>query len=318
MKSSAKNVKLASVDELFSTEEERRVEEVILRLPLSELHAYKGYPGLQGIMPRSQPYLVREDDPSMQELIESVKKRGIRTPGIVRPDAEGGYEIISGHRRHKACELAELTYMLVIVRAMNDEEAAIEIVDSNVQREDVLPSERAWAYRMRLEVEKRQGLRTDLTSSHDATKFRTDEEIGERLGISKDTLRRFISLTYLIPELLDIVDERKIGVTPASHLSVLKSEEQGWLLDAIECAQAVPSVAQAIRMKKASQEECLTVDMINSIICEEKGNSVSEVRLKVDTLHKYFPQSYTPRKMEEVIIKLLEQWQRKRQQQHER
>ena len=320
MKSSAKNVKLASPDDLFTTEQERQEAdaEKVVRLPLSEMHPYKGYPALRDLMPRNQPYQVRDDDPTMVQLAARIKARGVRVPGLVRPDPEGGYEIIAGQRRHHGSELAGLVDMPVIIREMTDEEAAAELVDSNVHREDLLPSERAWAYRLRLEVEKCQGARTDLTSPQDAARFRSDDEIGKSLGISGDTLRRYSSLTELVPELMDMVDNKTIAVTPASILSALKKHEQRQLLDAMEYAQTSPSVSQAQRLKKFSQEGHLSLDAMRAIMSEEKKPEPEKVTFSGDTLRKYFPKSYTPQKMEETIIKLLEQWQKKRQQQQER
>lgn len=320
MKSSAKNIKLTSVDDLFRTEQEREESnsEKIVCVPLSELHGYKGYPSLLEIMPRTQPYQVRDDDPIMQQMIARVKERGVRQPAIVRPDPEGGYEIIAGHRRYRASELANLQDMPVIIRDMNDEEAAIEVIDSNVQREGVLPSERAWACRMRLEVEKRQGARTDLTSPQSAAKFRSDDEIGKSLGISGDTLRRTASLTDLIQELMDMVDQQRMKLTPAYSLASLTKDEQVMLLDAMDYAQSIPSVSQAQRLKKASQEGSLTPDVMRSILSEEKKSELDKVSFSANSLRKYFPRNYTPKKMEETIIKLLETWQKHRQKDHER
>lgn len=285
-------------------------EERVVRLSLGEMHPFKGYPALRGIMPGNQPYHVRDDDPSMQQIAATVKERGVRQPGIVRPDPEGGYEIIAGERRHHACELAGLEDMPVIIREMTDEEAVTELVDSNIQREDVLPSERAWAYRMRLEVEKKQGARTDLTSPQLAAKFRSDDEIGKSLGISGDTL--------LLPELLQMVDDKKIGLVPATTLSALPKDEQALVMDAMEYSQNTPSVSQAQRLKKASQEGALTPETARAVMSEEKKAEVDKVTFTTDKLRKYFPKSYTPQKMEETILKLLEAWQKKRQRSQER
>lgn len=293
-------------------------EERVVWLPLGEMHPFKGYPALRGIMPGNQPYHVRDDDPSMLQITATVKERGVRQPGLVRPDPEGGYEIIAGERRHRASELAGVAEMPVIIREMSDEEAVTELVDSNIQREDVLPSERAWAYRMRLEVEKKQGARTDLTSPQNAAKFRSDDEIGKSLGISGDTLRRYVNLTELLPELLTMVDEKKIGLVPASTLSALPKDEQALLLDAMAYSQNTPSVSQAQRLKKASQEGALTPEVVRSIMSEEKKAEVDKVTFTTDKLRKYFPKSYTPQKMEETIIKLLEAWMKKRQRDQER
>ena len=293
-------------------------DEQVVRLPLSELHSFKGYPALRGVMPGNQPYQVRDDDPSMQQIAARIKERGVRQPAIVRPDPEGGYEIIAGHRRHRGSELAELPDMPAIIREMSDEEAVIELVDSNVQREDVLPSERAWAYRMRLEVEKHQGARTDLTSPKISAKFRSDDEIGKSLGISGDTLRNYASLTELLPQLLKLVDEKQIALSPAYQLAYLTKDEQMLVLDALDYSQNMPSLSQAQRLKKASQQGALTVELSRSIMSEEKKSEQDKVVLTGDKLKKYFPKSYTPQKMEETIIKLLEAWQKKRQRSQER
>ena len=322
MKSSAKKVELASVDDLFTTEQERQQagEERVVRVPLSQLHYFKGYPAMQTEVPfAGQPYRVKDDDPKMLETLDSVRQRGVRTPGLVRPDPDGGYEIISGHRRHRASELAGLEDMPVIIREMNDEEAVIEMVDANIQREDVLPSEKAWAYRMKLEAIKRQGARTDLTSVQVEQKLsardRVAKEAGEKSGIQ---VMRYIRLTELIPELLNMVDEKKIAFNPAYELSFLKKEEQRDLLDAMDSEQATPSLSQAQRLKKYSQEGHLTLDMMRVIMGEEKKSDLDKVTLSADILRKYFPKSYTPQRMQETIIKLLEGWQKKRQRDQER
>ena len=241
-------------------------EERIVRISLSDLHPFKGYPGLRDIMPRRQPYQVRDDDPIMQQIAATVKVRGVRQPGLVRPDPEGGYEIIAGHRRYRASELAELTDMPVIVRNMTDEEAVTELVDSNIQREDVLPSERAWAYRLRLEVAKHQGARTDLTSPQIAAKLRSDDEIGKSLGISGDTLRRHANLTNLVPPLMKLVDEGEIGLSTAYPLSALSHDEQRMVLDGMDYSQNIPSLSQAQRLKKLSQQKSLTVEQTRVIL----------------------------------------------------
>ena len=254
----------------------------------------------------------------MLETLDSVRQRGVRTPGLVRPDPEGGYEIISGHRRHRASELAGLEDMPVIIREMNDEEAVIEMVDANIQREDVLPSEKAWAYRMKLEAIKRQGERTDLTSAQVGPKLTAAEKIAENSPDSKSQVKRYIRLTELIPELLDMVDEKKIALNPAYELSFLKKEEQVDLLDAMDSEQATPSLSQAQRLKKFSQEGHLSIDVMRAIMGEEKKSDLDRVTFTSDTLRKYFPKSYTPARMQETIIKLLEQWQKKRQRDQER
>ena len=322
MKSSAKKVELASVDDLFTTEQERQEagEERVVRIPLMQLHYFKGYPAMQTEIPfTGQPYRVKDDDPKMLETLESVKQRGVRTPGLVRPDPEGGYEIISGHRRHRASELSGLEDMPVIIREMTDEEAVIEMVDANIQREEVLPSEKAWAYRMKLEAIKHQGARTDLTSVQVEQKLSARDKVakdaGEKSGIQ---VMRYIRLTELIPELLDMVDEKKIAFNPAYELSFLKKEEQVDLLDAMDSEQATPSLSQAQRLKKFSQEGHLTIDVMRAIMSEEKKSELDKVTLTSDTLRKYFPKSYTPQRTQETIIKLLEAWQRKRQRDQER
>lgn len=321
MKSSAKNVKLASIDDLFTTEQERQETDVekVVRVPLSELHYFKGYPAMQTEIPfTGQPYRVKDDDPKMLETLESVTKRGVRTPALVRPDPDGGYEIISGHRRHRASELAGLMDMPVIIREMTDEEAVIELVDANIQREDVLPSEKAWAYRMKLEAIKRQGERTDLTSSQVGMKLQTLEIVGKEAGDSRNQVHRYIRLTELISELLSMVDEKKIALNPAYELSFLKKDEQTMLLDAMDSEQATPSLSQAQRLKKFSQEGRLSEDSMLAIMSEEKKGDLDKVTFTGDKLRKYFPKSYTPQQMEQTILKLLEQWQKKRQREQER
>ena len=240
-------------------------------------------------------------------------------PAIARPDPNGGYELVAGHRRHRASELAGKDTMPVIVRDLDDDQATIIMVDSNLQRESLLPSERAFAYKMKLEAIKHQGARTDLTSVQVEQKLsardRVAKDAGERSGIQ---VMRYIRLTELIPELLDMVDEKKIAFNPAYELSFLKKEEQTQLLDAMDSEQATPSLSQAQRLKKYSQEGHLTLDMMRVIMGEEKKSDLDKITFTSDTLRKYFPRSYTPQRMQETIIKLLEQWQRKRQQQHER
>ncbi|HIQ88143.1 MAG TPA: ParB/RepB/Spo0J family partition protein [Candidatus Scatomorpha gallistercoris] len=286
--------------------------EQVVQISLSELHPFKGY----GSMPRGQPYQVRDDDPVMQQIAATVRERGVRQPGLVRPDPEGGYEIVAGHRRFRACELAGLGAMPVIVRGMSDEEAVAELVCSNIQRENVLHSERAWAYKMYLEAAKRQGARTDLTSPQIAAKFRSDDEVAKTLGISGDTLRRVASLTALVPTLLDMVDNKQVGVSTAYELTALRPEEQTMLLDAMDSEQATPSLSQAQRLKQFSQRGELDAAVMRAIMSEEK-KEVERVTLKGDTLRKYFPASYTPKRMEETIIRLLEQWQKQQKRRRE-
>lgn len=308
MKSSAKNVKLNSYDDIFSTEDSRvdAGREKVQEIPLSELHPFKNH-----------PFKVKDDE-AMLETADSVRQYGVLVPAIARPREDGGYELVAGHRRHRASELAERETMPVIVRDLDDDAATIIMVDSNLQRESLLPSERAFAYKMKLDAVKRQGARTDLSSPQVAAKFRSDDEVGKSMSISGDTLRRYVALTQLIPELIDMVDEKKIALTPAVELSALKAEEQTQLLDAMEYAQATPSLSQAQRLKKFSQEGHLSIDAMRAIMSEEKKTEMDKVTLPAETLRKYFPKSYTPQRMQETIIKLLEQWQKKRQHDHER
>ena len=311
MKSSAKKVELASVDDLFSTEESRAdaQREKIVEIPLSELHPFKGH-----------PFKVKDDE-AMMETADSIKQYGVLVPAIARPDPEGGYELVAGHRRHRASELAEKETMPVIVRDLDDDAATIIMVDSNLQRESLLPSERAFAYKMKLDAMKHQGERVDLTCSQVGNKLegkKSSEILAEQVGQSKNQVFRYIRLTELIPELLDMVDEKKIALNPAYELSFLKKEEQVDLLDAMDSEQATPSLSQAQRLKKYSQEGHLTLDMMRVIMGEEKKSDLDRVTFTADTLRKYFPKSYTPQRMQETIIKLLEQWQRKRQRDQER
>ena len=311
MKSSAKKIELASVDDLFSTEEGRQDAklEKIQEIPLSELHPF-----------RNHPFKVKDDE-AMMETADSIKQYGVLVPAIARPDPEGGYELVAGHRRHRASELAEKETMPVIVRDLDDDAATIIMVDSNLQRESLLPSERAFAYKMKLDAMKHQGERVDLTCSQVGNKLegkKSSEILAEQVGQSKNQIFRYIRLTELIPELLDMVDEKKIALNPAYELSFLKKEEQVDLLDAMDSEQATPSLSQAQRLKKYSQEGHLTLDMMRVIMGEEKKTDLDRVTFTSDTLRKYFPKSYTPQRMQETIIKLLEQWQRKRQRDQER
>ncbi|CAB1246118.1 Chromosome (plasmid) partitioning protein ParB / Stage 0 sporulation protein J [Ruminococcaceae bacterium BL-6] len=307
MKSSAKNISLNSYDDIFSTEETREdaKREKVTDMPLSELHPFPNH-----------PFQVRDDD-SMKETVESIKEYGVLVPAIVRSRADGGYELISGHRRKHACELAGLPTMPVIVRDLDDDAATIIMVDSNIQRENILPSERAKAYKMKLEAIKRQGARTDLTSMQVAQKLSV-EKVGEDAGISKDQVRRFIRLNELTPQLQQMVDDKKIAMTPAVELSYLKPEEQTLLLDTIESEQATPSLSQAQRLKNFSQEGHLNEDSMLAIMSEEKKPEKNDLTIKADKLQKYFPKSYTPQQMEQVIIRLLDGWQKKRQRDQER
>ena len=311
MKSSAKKIELASVDDLFSTEEGRQDAklEKIQEIPLSELHPF-----------RNHPFKVKDDE-AMMETADSIKQYGVLVPAIARPDPEGGYELVAGHRRHRASELAEKETMPVIVRDLDDDAATIIMVDSNLQRESLLPSERAFAYKMKLDAMKHQGERVDLTCSQVGNKLegkKSSEILAEQVGQSKNQVFRYIRLTELIPELLDMVDEKKIALNPAYELSFLKKQEQVDLLDAMDSEQATPSLSQAQRLKKYSQEGHLTLDMMRVIMGEEKKSDLDRVTFTADTLRKYFPKSYTPQRMQETIIKLLEQWQRKRQRDQER
>ena len=311
MKSSAKKIELASVDDLFSTEEVRQDAklEKIQEIPLSELHPFKNH-----------PFKVKDDE-AMMETADSIKQYGVLVPAIARPDPEGGYELVAGHRRHRASELADKETMPVIVRDLDDDAATIIMVDSNLQRESLLPSERAFAYKMKLEAMKHQGDRVDLTCSQVGNKLegkKSSEILAEQVGQSKNQIFRYIRLTELIPELIDMVDEKKIALNPAYELSFLKKEEQVDLLDAIDSEQATPSLSQAQRLKKYSQEGHLTLDMMRVIMGEEKKSDLDRVTFTSDTLRKYFPKSYTPQRMQETIIKLLEQWQKKRQRDQER
>ena len=309
MKSSAKNIKLASVDDLFSTEESRAAEnlEKVMEIPLTELHAFKNH-----------PFKVRDDE-AMMETADSIRQYGVLVPAIARPNPNGGYELIAGHRRHRASELAEKETMPVIVRDLDDDAATIIMVDSNLQREELLPSERAFVYKMKLEAMKRQAGRPSKENvSQLGTQKRSDQILAEQVGQSRNQIQRYIRLTELIPPLLDKADEKEIALNPAYELSFLKPEEQQMLVETMEYELSTPSVSQAQRMKKLSQEGKLTDDAILSIMSEEKKDALDKVTLTGDTLRKYFPKSYTPKKMQETIIKLLEQWQRRRQQQHER
>ena len=281
------------------------VTETVQRMPLSELHPFEGH-----------PFKVLDDD-SMTETVESIRQMGVANPLIVRPDPDGGYEIISGHRRRHAAELAGLDTIPVIVRELDDDAAVIMMVDSNLQRENILPSERAKAYKMKLEALKHQGQRHDLTSTQVVEKLAA-EQVGDDAGISRESVRRFVRLTELIPEILDMVDEKKISMTPAVELSYLKPEEQRNFLEAMDYAQAAPSVSQAQRMKKKSQESGCTLDDMCGIMDEVKKDDLGQIAFKTSDLQKFFPKSYTPRQMSDTILRLLEQWQRRRQRDQQR
>ena len=302
------NVSLSSYDEIFSTEETRSQDnlEKIQNLPLAELHPFQNH-----------PFKV-VDDEAMQRTVESVARYGVLAPAIARPRPEGGYEIISGHRRLHAAALAGLKTIPVIVRNMDDDAAVIAMVDANLQRETILPSERAFAYRMKLEAMKHQGQRTDLTSRQVVGKLEAADSVGQLSGDSGRQVQRFIRLTELIPELLDMVDQKQLSFNPAVELSYLSQPEQHDLLDAMDYAQSTPSLSQAQRLKKLSQEGTLNRDTMRTIMSEIKKPELGNVTLKDATLRKYFPRSYTPRQMQETIIKLLEQWQKRRQRDMER
>ena len=308
MKSSGRKIELTSLDDLFTTEENRQEAklEKIRDIPLSELHPFKNH-----------PFHVRDDE-AMMETADSVRQYGVLVPAIARPDPNGGYELVSGHRRHRASELAGMETMPVIVRELDDDAAVLVMVDSNLQRENILPSERAFAYKMKLEAVKHQGARTDLTSAQVGPKLTASEKIAQDSPDSKSQIKRYIRLTELIPDLLEMVDERKIALNPAYELSFLKKEEQEQLLDAMDSEQATPSLSQAQRLKKFSQEGHLTPDVMSAIMSEEKKSEWDRVTLTSETLRKYFPKSYTPKKMQETIVKLLEAWQRQRQREQER
>ena len=302
------NVSLKGADDIFSTEESRQEQqrEQVQQIPIGELFPFKNH-----------PFKVLDDE-SMQRTVESVEQYGVLSPLIARPRAEGGYEIISGHRRQHAAQLAGLDALPVIVRQMDDDAAVLLMVDSNLQRENILPSERAFAYKMKLEALKNQGARSDLTSCQVGTKFRADELLAENSSESARNVQRFIRLTSLIPELLDMVDEKKIAFNPAVELSYLDEAQQRDFLEAMNDTQNAPSLSQAQRLKKLAQEGHFSYDVAFAVMGEEKKDELDKVVIKNDTLRKYFPRCYTPKQMEDTIIKLLEQWQRKQQRQNER
>lgn len=306
MKSSAKNIVLKSVDDIFQTEENRAdaQRERVQEIPLDQLKPFKNH-----------PFKVR-DDQRMLDTVDSIREYGVLVPAIARPDPEGGYELISGHRRKRGCEMAGLQTMPVIIRDLDDDAAVLVMVDSNIQREELLPSERAFAYKMKLEALKHQGARSDLTSMQVAQKLSV-QKVGDDAGVSKDQVRRFIRLTELISELLDMVDERKLAFNPAVEVSYLKRDEQRMLLEAMDAEQTTPSLSQAQRLKKFSQEGRLTEEAMSAIMSEEKKSEMDKVTLRSDTLYKYFPKSYTPKQMEQTIIRLLDVW-KQRQKNQER
>ena len=308
MPKSSVNASLSSYDDIFSTEESRQEEqrEQVQQIPIGELFPFKNH-----------PFKVLDDD-SMSDTVESVKQYGVLSPLIARPRPKGGYEIISGHRRQHAAELAGLETLPVIVRQMDDDAAIILMVDSNLQREHILPSERAFAYKMKLDAMKNQGTRSDLTSTQVVSKLRSNEKLGAENNQSRETVRRFIRLTNLIPELLDMVDNKTVSFNPAVELSYLSPEQQQEVIRAMDDTQNFPSVSQAKRIKKLAQDGTFTTETVVAIMGEEKKSELDTVTIKNDTLSKYFPRSYTPKQMEDTIIKLLEQWQKKRQHSEER
>ena len=301
------NVSLKGADDIFSTEESRQEQqrEQVQQIPIGELFPFKNH-----------PFKVLDDE-SMQRTVESVEQYGVLSPLIARPRPEGGYEIISGHRRQYAAKLAGLDTLPVIVRQMSDDAAVILMVDSNLQREHILPSERALAYKMKLDAIKNQGARSDLTSTQVAQKLSV-EKVGDDAGVSKDTIRRFIRLTNLVPELLDMVDEKKISFNPAVELSYLDESQQREFLEAMDGTQNAPSVSQAQQLKKMAQCGEFTYEKAFDILGQEKKSEQDTVTIKNDILRKYFPRSYTPRQMEEKIIQLLDAWQKKQQRHNER
>ncbi|WP_458457903.1 ParB/RepB/Spo0J family partition protein [Pseudobutyrivibrio sp.] len=311
MKKERSNIQLSSYDDIFgndaSADKAGAVNgDTVVDIPLDELHPF-----------RNHPFKVR-DDADMEKTVESIQEFGVLQPAIVRPDSDGGYEILSGHRRHHACQIAGLQTLPCIVRDLDDDAATILMVDSNLQREEILPSERAFAFKMKLDAMKHQGERRDLTSCQIGTKSRSDEMLGEQVGESARTVQRYIRLTNLDPELLQLVDDKLMGFNPAYELSFLNPEQQKDLLSAIDYAQAIPSLSQAQRIKKLALNGEITQEGMNIILSEEKKQDLDRVTLKHDTLKKYFPKSYTPKQMEDTIIKLLDQWQKKRNRDMER
>ena len=299
------NLALKGLDDLFSTEENRQEEqrEQVQQIPIDALHPFTNH-----------PFKVLDDE-AMTRTVESIAQYGVLAPLIARPRPDGdGYEIISGHRRQYAAKLAGLDTLPVIVRQMSDDAAVILMVDSNLQREHILPSERAFAYKMKLDAIKNQGARSDLTSSQVGTKLRADEKVAKDSGESRNQVQRFVRLTNLVPELLDMVDEKKISFNPAVELSYLDEKQQQDFLEAMDASQNAPSLSQAIRIKKLAQQGEFDYDAVYDIMNEEKKSELDTVTIKNETLRKYFPRNYTPRQMENIIIKLLDQWQLKKQQ----
>ena len=308
MKSSGKNLSLTSYDDIFKSTDTTEIspQESVVDIQLADLHPFKNH-----------PFKVI-DDAAMLETVDSIIKHGILVPIIARPRAEGGYELISGHRRKRACELAGLEKLPVIVRNLDDDAATIIMVDSNIQRENILPSERAFAYKLKLEAIKRQAGRPSSNSRQVVGNFESADIIGKQSGESGRQIQRYIRLTELLPDLLDMVDNKIIAFNPAVELSYLSKKEQQELLEVMEMEQSTPSLSQAQRLKKFSQEDKLTPDLMTSIMSEEKKPDIDKVTLTSKKLQQYFPKSYTPKQMEETILKLLEGWAKKRQQSHER
>ena len=302
------NLALKGLDDLFSTEENRQEEqrEQVQQIPIDELHPFTNH-----------PFKVLDDE-AMTRTVESIAQYGVLAPLIARPRPEGGYEIISGHRRQYAAKLAGLETLPVIVRQMSDDAAVILMVDSNLQREHIMPSERAFAYKMKLDALKNQGARSDLTSCQVGTKFRADESLAEDSGESARNVQRFIRLTNLIPELLDMVDEKKISFNPAVELSYLDESQQRDFLEAMEDTQNAPSLSQALQLKKIAQQGEFSYEKAFDVMGQEKKSEKDTVTIKNETLRKYFPRSYTPKQMEEKIIQLLDAWQKKQQRRNER
>lgn len=310
MKSSAKNIVLKSVDDIFQTEENRAdaQRERVQEIPLDQLKPFKNH-----------PFKVR-DDQRMLDTVDSIREYGVLVPAIARPDPNGGYELISGHRRKRGCEMAGLQTMPVIIRDLDDDAAVLVMVDSNIQREELLPSERAFAYQMKLEAIERVKGRPKKVGQvvPDFQGKRSTEIVADGTGESYKQVQRYIRLTELIPELLDMVDERKLAFNPAVEVSYLKQDEQRMLLEAMDAEQTTPSLSQAQRLKKFSQEGRLTEEAMSAIMSEEKKSDMDKVTLRSDTLRRYFPKSYTPKQMEQTIIKLLDVWQKQRQKNQER
>ena len=305
MKGSDKKIELKGYDDIFTTDAATATGEQVREIAVDQLFPFKNH-----------PFKVL-DDQAMLDTVQSIKEHGVLVPAIARPRPEGGYELVSGHRRQHACQLAGIESMPVLVRNLDDDAATILMVDSNLQRENILPSERAFAFKLKLEAMKHQGTRTDLTSPQVAAKLRTDDAIAKSAGISGDSVRRFIRLTELIPEMLAMVDDRRMAFNPAVELSYLTKDEQQQLFEEMENCQATPSLSQAQRLKKFSQEGKLSEDVIMAVMSEEKKD-IDKVTLPGEAINKFFPKSFTPKQKQDTIIKLLEQWQRKRQQSLER